>query len=310
MKASEMVTLAKHIEQNRPTMYWNNYNYYGHPGGNCGLVHDDGVQSFDCNNFVKSLINKPSIAYSTTPWDYAVPGTVIADVSEYGLLMLCDSVVWYDFSYVLPAEVLYMPGHIGLFVGEYQDPSGTVNVIEATAAMGGGVLSSYCAADGCRYDHKGGSYLGQWSAHGRLSRYIEYDGGKQPIAVDGEFGRDTVTLAQYILSFDYPEVKADESGVMVGQEKVLIQTNWESYVPGAWTFEGGGCRTILAIQKVLKKNGLYSDVLDGIAGYNTAIGLQRFLNRFGYGIAEDGFFGRQSTMAYQQFLNELLKTYK
>ena len=33
-----------------------------------------------------------------------------------------------------------MTGHIGLFVGEYTDPSGVVNCIEATAAMGGGVF--------------------------------------------------------------------------------------------------------------------------------------------------------------------------
>ena len=174
IKASKMVELAKYIEQKRQTMYWNNFNYYGHAGGNCGLVHDDGVQSFDCNNFVKSLINKPEIAYSTKVWDYAPVGAVIPDVSEWGLLSLCTEIKWGDFTNVAPAEVLYMTGHIGLFVGEYTDPSGVVNCIEATAAMGGGVLSSWCSPEGLRYDHKGGNFLGKWEAHGKLTPYIEY----------------------------------------------------------------------------------------------------------------------------------------
>lgn len=176
IKASKMVEMAKHVE-GRPTMYWNNFNYYGHAGGNCGLVHDDGVQSFDCNNFVKSLINKPEIAYSTKVWDYAPVGAVIPDVSEYGLLSLCTDIVWGDFRNLAAAEILYMAGHIGLAVPEYTDPSGIVNCIEATAAMGGGVLSSYCDPYGNRYDHKGGNFLGRWEAHGKLTPYIEYEGG-------------------------------------------------------------------------------------------------------------------------------------
>jgi len=175
-KSSEVVKRAKYAEQCRPTEYWNNFNYYGHVGGNCGLVHEDGqTQSFDCNNFVKSIINKPDIVYSHIIWDYAVPNTVIPDVSEWGLLSLCTEIVWGDFRNVAPAEVLYMAGHIGLFVGEYEDPSGIVNVIEATGAMGGGVLSSYVSATGYRYNHKGGTCLGRWEAHGKLTPYIEYE---------------------------------------------------------------------------------------------------------------------------------------
>lgn len=305
IKSSKMVEMAKYIEQNRPTMYWNNFNYYGHNGGNCGLVHDDGVQSFDCNNFVKSLINKPEIAYSTKVWDYAPPATVIPDVSEWGLLSLCTDIRWSDFSNVAPAEVLYMAGHIGLFVGEYSDPSGVVNTIEATAAMGGGVLSSWCSPTGLRYDHKGGNYLGRWEAHGKLTPYIDYgaDPKPQPVIKRGVFDAATITLAQSILKRDYSYVEVD--GRVDGQEEYLIRT----YVPSAdlssWRMDGTGSLMVMAIQTVLRKNGLYNGQHDGIWGSLTSIGLQKFLNRFGYGLEEDYIFGYNSCSAYQDFLQSI-----
>ena len=308
IKAQEMVKLAKYAEENRWTMYWNNFNYYRHMGGNCGLVHPDKVQSFDCNNFVKSLINDPNIVYSMVDWDYAVPGTVIGDVSEWGLLSLCEDITWWDFSDCIPAEVLYMTGHIGLFVGEYRDPSGVVNTIEATAAMGGGVLSSYVDENGFRYNHKGGICIGRWEAHGKLRAYIDYEETpSEKIKEDGEFGPKTIALAQKVLSWDWKFVKDDPVGVMKGQSRDLIARYVPAYVQGAWTFEASGCNTVKAIQMVLQKQRLYSDEIDGVWGYNTSIGLQKWLNRIGnYKLVEDGEFGYNSTKAYQNFLNKVI----
>lgn len=301
INADEFVKLAKHVES-RATMYWNRFPY------NCGYVHSNGVQSYDCNNFVKSLINDPNIAYSTKVGDYAVPGTVIGDVSEWGLISLCEDVTWWDFSKCIPAEVLYMVGHIGLFVGEYTDPSGVVNAIEATAAMGGGVLSSYVDSNGYRYDHKGGTCLGRWEAHGKLRAYIDYDEiPSDKIKEDGAFGSKTIALAQKVLSLDWSFVKNDPVGIMKGQSRNLVMRYVPAYVQGAWTFEASGCNTVKAIQMVLQKQRLYSDEIDGVWGYNTSIGLQRWLNRIGrYGLDEDGEFGYNSTKAYQNFLNKLI----
>ena len=309
IKDTEMVKLAKYAEENRWTMYWNNFNYYGHMGGNCGLVHSDKVQGFDCNNFVKSLINDPNIVYSMVDWDYAVPNTVIPDVTEWGLLSLCEDITWWNFADCIPAEVLYMTGHIGLFVGEYTDPSGIVNTIEATAAMGGGVLSSYVDANGYRYDHNGGTCLGRWEAHGKLRQYIDY--GEIPsdkIAEDGEFGSKTIALAQNVLSWDWKFVQDDPVGIIKGQSRDLVMRYVPSYVQGAWTFESNGCNTVKAIQTVLQKQRLYSDEIDGVWGRNTSLGLQKWLNRMGnYGLVEDGEFGYNSTKAYQNFLNKCVK---
>lgn len=170
MKAADLIKGLKYAESEKSTFYSNDYPY------NCGYIHANAVQSWDCIGLVKGPINEPDILYRKSPVGYYVrPGQVIPDTSEYGLLTLCTSVVWGDFRNMSPAEYLYMAGHGGWFVGEYEDPSGIVNTIEATGAMGGGVRSSYVSATGYRYDHKGGTCLGRWEAHGKLSSYIEYE---------------------------------------------------------------------------------------------------------------------------------------
>lgn len=298
LTSAEMVKMAKYVEGRR-TQYWNNYKWNGHNGGNCGLIHPDGVQSFDCNNFVKSLINKPSIAYSTKVWDYAVPGTVIGDVDEYGLLCQCTDIVWNNFSNCSPAEVLYMSGHIGLFVGEYNDPSGTVNCIEATAAMGGGVLSSYCDANGNRYNHKNGTWLGKWLAHGKLTKFIDY--GTQPsgkIAEDGEWGKATTKLAQEIF-------RTEQDGIVSNQD-----TNCQKYclncvsadsANGSWVWNNsrGYSPLIKAIQSWC---GMEYSQQDGKFGYNTIRALQKKL-----GVCVDGYCGVLTVKAFQKYLNSQVK---
>lgn len=299
MKAQEMVTLAKYVEQKRKTRYWNNFMWNEHPGGNCGLVHPDGTQSYDCNNFVKSLINKPAIAKSTKVWDYAVPGTVIPDVNEYQLLMLCEDIVWGSFKGCVPAEVLYMAGHIGLFVGEYKDPSGIVNSIEATAAMGGGVLSSYVDEQGGRWDHKGGNYLGRWEAHGKLTKYIDY--GTEPekkIVEDGEWGKNTTLLSQ-----KYFGVKED--GLILNQNKSDKQycknCIAKSKKNGSWQFNNSesGSDTVKAIEKWL---GVKAKNRKGKMTYAVIKKFQKKL-----GVTQDGYLGTGTVKAFQHFLNTHVK---
>lgn len=163
------IKLLKHIEQKRSTFYDNNF------PGNCGLIHENGVLSFDCIGLVKSVINDPTIAVRTEPVGFYVkPGQVIPDTTELGILELCTDQVWGNFTKMTPGEYLYMQGHGGVYVGDYVDGSGVVNTIECTGAFGGGVVSSYTDKYGRRFDHKGGSQVMAWEAHGKLSRYIDY----------------------------------------------------------------------------------------------------------------------------------------
>ena len=175
IKVEDWIKALKHLALNRVTYYDNNF------PSNCGEINPDGSISFDCIGLVKSLINELDIAYKTSPAGYyVVPGQVIPDTTEDGILNLCSNVGTADFDKAKPGSYLCMHGkHGGIYVGDFQDPSGTVNVIECTVeAFDSGVTTSYVTSDGRRFDHKGGTQYGKWDAHGELDKYIEY--GNKP----------------------------------------------------------------------------------------------------------------------------------
>lgn len=175
LKVDDLIKGLKYVEANRRTFYSNQFPY------NCGYIHANGQQSYDCIGLVKCPINEPDIFYKTAPVGYYVkPAKVIPDTTELGLLNLCTEVS-YDFSKIAKGEYLYMNGHGAWYVGEFSDASGVVNVIECTPAFGGGVVTSYVDAYGFRWNHKGGYQAGKWEAHGKLSKYIEYEPEKNYI---------------------------------------------------------------------------------------------------------------------------------
>lgn len=186
-----------HLAKNRISLYVNSF------PGNCGLIGPDGLISFDCIGMVKSVINEPDIVYKTAPQGYYVtPGKVIPDTTEKGILDLCTDVKWYDFSNMTPGEYLYMDGHAGVYIGEYGD----INVVECTAAWTTGCVFSYVDAAGNRFQHKGGPRSGAWSAHGKLTRYIDYNSKPQP-------AKSTVTYRSFDLNKGLwlPEVTSDHN---------------------------------------------------------------------------------------------------
>lgn len=171
IKVKDWIAALKHLALERVTYYDNTF------PANCGEINPDGSISFDCIGLVKSLINELDIAYKTSPAGYYVkPGQVIPDTTEIGILNLCTDVGYDHFDQAAPGEYLYMQGHAGVYVGEFTDPSGVCNVIECTvASFDSGVTTSYVAPDGTRYNHKGGYAERKWTAHGKLSKYIDYD---------------------------------------------------------------------------------------------------------------------------------------
>ena len=177
IKVKDFIAALKHLALERKTYYDNTY------PANCGEINPDGSISFDCIGLVKSLINEIGIAYKTSPAGYFVkPGQVIPDTTEIGILNLCTDVKYTNFDQAAPGSYLYMQGHAGVYVGDFQDPSGIVNVIECTvASFDSGVTTSYVAPDGTRYNHKGGYAERKWTAHGKLSKYIDYAETKEKI---------------------------------------------------------------------------------------------------------------------------------
>ena len=296
MTQADWIARLKHLALHRSTYYSNSFPY------NCGYIHSGGVLSFDCIGLVKSLINNPDIAYKTSPVGYYVtPGQVIPDTTEIGILNLCSDVS-YNFNYIVPGEYLYMSGHGGVYVGDFQDGSGTVNVIECTVAFGGGVTTSYVDGAGRRWNHKGGVQVARWSAHGKLSRYIDYSVQPTPkptpsekISVDGEWGSGTTKLAQKVFG-------TERDGIVSNQD-----TNCRKYclncvaygLPyGSWQWNDGSGYSPL-ISAIQKKVGARTD---GKFGPETIKKLQKFL-----GVAQDGYCGYNTVSAFQKWLNSQVK---
>lgn len=175
IKVKDWIAALKHLALERVTYYDNTF------PSNCGEINPDGSISFDCIGLVKSLINELDIAYKTSPAGYYVrPGQVIPDTTEIGILNLCTNVGYDRFDQAKPGSYLYMQGHAGIFCGEFEDQSGICNVIECTvASFDSGVTTSYVAPDGVRYNHKGGYAERKWTAHGELSKYIDYSPEKK-----------------------------------------------------------------------------------------------------------------------------------
>lgn len=296
MTQADWIARLKHIALNRSTFYNKSFPY------NCGYIHSGGVLSFDCIGLVKALINDPSIAYKTSPVGFYVkPGKVIPDTTEMGILNLCSDVS-YNFNYMTPGEYLYMSGHGGVYVGDFQDGSGTVNTIECTVAFGGGVTTSYTDSSGRRWNHKGGVQVCRWEAHGKLSRYIDYSVQPKPqptpsgkINVDGEWGSSTTKLAQKVFG-------TEVDGIVSNQDSNCraYALNCVAYgLPyGSWQWNNGSGYSPL-IKAIQKWCGAAQD---GKFGVNTIKAMQKKL-----GVAVDGYCGYNTVSAFQKYLNSQVK---
>lgn len=125
---------------------------------------------FDCSGF----------AYKAVPWgwngeDSRPYGGAIYKMKGYealetnDILSICDDVSE-DWSHVEDGEVVYLPGHVGIYIGDNK-------VIECTSAWENGVMITTC------FNTSGGSLEGlahgrTWTKHGKLPfcKYEAEDG--------------------------------------------------------------------------------------------------------------------------------------
>lgn len=302
-KVKDFVDHAKYCALNRASYYDNSF------PANSMQIHPYGVLSGDCIGFIKGLINDPDIWQKTSPIGYYAPiGKNIGDIGEREIWNQCTDRST-NFSKIPVGAYLEMDsrvGHGGLHVGDFYDDSGKVNVIECTVDFGGGITTSFVDQWGRRWNHEGGYFTGlYWERHGMLTRWVDYSQPTPtPTPSKGRFDGATVLAAQEVLQKDYSYVIAD--GYVDGQEAVLINRYVPTAVSGVWrNMDGTGSLFVRAIQEVLKKNYLYDGQLDGVWGFKTSLGLQKFLNKFGYGLDLDGIFGELSTSAYQDFIQKI-----
>ena len=151
--------------KNRKTKYMNKYPF------NLCYIHRD-YTSADCVNLVKAILNGYNV-YNNTIGYYQKDLSNTGDSTEAELLSQCTDVSQ-DFSKLSnKAEILYMKGHIGVYLGQIIEDK--YNVVECTKSFGGGVVYSWVDADGVRRSQKGGLKNGKWTHHGKPSRWVQYD---------------------------------------------------------------------------------------------------------------------------------------
>lgn len=119
-----------------------------------------GTFGFDCVCFLKGIlwgwcgdagqVRGGAVYQSNGVPDFSVSGMqdLVLDLS-------------YDFGTIEVGEVVFLPGHVGIYVGDGL-------CAECTTAWGGGVLLSACNLP------KEGYPLRRWTWHGKL-RYLEYE---------------------------------------------------------------------------------------------------------------------------------------
>ena len=118
---------------------------------------------------------------------------------------------------------------------------------------------------------------------------------KKVVDEDGVWGKDTTRYTQKFL-------KTTADGIVSGQ-----RTSCKKYLPAthtsSWEFKvyGSGSAMIKALQKHI---GLIGKAVDGLAGYDTVLAMQKFLkNKKLYTGALDGIMGYATVVAWQKYIN-------
>ena len=129
----------------------------------------------DCSNLMKALFNGRDINDLTKDkFERSTENT--GDVNADGLIQKCTDLSS-DFKKLKKGEprLIHMPGHMGAYIGkDVSTDHGTCNVIECTAAWGGGIRYSYVDGKGRRLYGKNGNQNGTWKKHGLPSKWVSY----------------------------------------------------------------------------------------------------------------------------------------
>lgn len=119
-----------------------------------------GYFGFDCVNLIKGVLwgwsGDPKSTYGGAKYN----SNGVPDTNADGMIKLCKDVST-DFSKILPGEAVWIPGHIGVYIGNGK-------VIESTPSWQNKVQVTTCL------NAASGTPGRKWDKHGKLP-WIEYD---------------------------------------------------------------------------------------------------------------------------------------
>ena len=213
--------------------------------GTFGNKTSGGKRQWDCSGLLKGIL-----------WGYPDNGKYlkngVLDQNADTIISKCSGVST-DFSNIVPGEIVWMKGHMGIYIGNGK-------VVEATPKWDNGVQVSTCA------NVSSGSKSRKWTKHGK-SPYIDYGTTVSTPAtepsqpVDDWLNRLNAEIARQGFS-SYPTVKKGAKGGITRliQER-LNSVGFNLVVDGDF-----GKKTKEAIIVFQRNRGL---VQDGVVGSNT-----------------------------------------
>ena len=164
MNKSQWISALEQLAS-RKTIYKNKYPY--------NVLYCDGKNWYcDCVNLLKALFNGRNI----NNWKPGSKADTLSNTGDIGCSQFIEKCTDKsgDFTRLREGEprVLFLDGHIGTYIGKVVN--GKYNVIECTAAWGGGIVYSWVDSDGTRRREKGGESRNRWTIHGKPTLWVSY----------------------------------------------------------------------------------------------------------------------------------------
>lgn len=145
------------------TRYTTNYAYNQTPKVKESIMNASAdTFAFDCVNLIKGVLWGWDANKNLTYGGAKYKANDVPDVSADGMIKLCKDVST-DFKNIKVGEAVWMPGHIGVYIGDGE-------VIECTAAWENKVIITNIT-NVCKLD---GMHQRKWTKHGIIP-WVEYD---------------------------------------------------------------------------------------------------------------------------------------
>lgn len=156
------------------------------------------VFGFDCVNLIKGVLWgwNGDQAHTYGGAKYATNG--VPDINADGMIAKCSGVSTTGWTDMVPGEVVWMSGHIGVYIGDglaVECTPAWKNCVQITAVGNIGPKSGYNTR--------------KWTKHGKLP-YVTYEATKEPsytadrAAVQKRFGFDNSTMV-FLDKHPYPD---------------------------------------------------------------------------------------------------------